>query len=317
MPRLARSIKKTPEKPLKCFVCLKCNETKTEKEFYKSAFTVTPYCKECLLKMCIAPSGEFSIQSTKECLHLINRPYYYTKLLSLDEDKTMPVVTKVQKYFHWLALGNRLNQTWEHSQDENYADPLIEAQKNEAFPEKRSREDEKIKRWNTKSKSKIQWLEEEYDEWIKTSPIPVTTKGQKELIEQMCLTKWQISLLQKEGKDVPTKLYDTYQKLMTNAGLQPTQDSTSENEQITFGTLIRSIENERPILPLNNGIDHFDRLQIWIVGQLAKMQGITGSIVDDYDKILKEYNISDIEEQFVDNVDQQNEDDEGEEDLVE
>ena len=92
--------------------------------------------------------------------------------------------------------------------------------------------------------------ESEYDEWCKSYAI--TTKGQTELVKQICLLKWQMTQYQIAGEDIPDKLYKSFSQLLGDAGLKPIQESDggTESGKFSWGLLIKMIEENEPILPL-------------------------------------------------------------------
>jgi len=78
---------------------------------------------------------------------------------------------------------------------------------------------------------------------------------------------------------------------MTDANMKPVQATGAEaNDQITFGTLIKKWENEKPI-PSHLDDEMKKYIDTYMVGHLAKMEGFNNDLVNKYNESLKEYTI--------------------------
>lgn len=289
--------------PIMC-TCLSCQKHLNEKNFYKLGLdgSIAPYCKECLIRMTLNSNGIFDEALLKRAMQLVNKPFYYNKFMDIKSDVTLDEVQKAQKYFHFVSLKDQWKKTYSDSQDANYVDPIQKAKANAdkiEIPSAICTDMELIKKWNITDQQKINWLESEYDEWCKSYAI--TTKGQTELVKQICLLKWQMTQYQIAGEDIPDKLYKSFSQLLGDAGLKPIQESDggTESGKFSWGLLIKMIEENEPILPLTEP-DCFDELQLKIVGQLAKMEGFHNSITEKYDRYLDEYSVKEIEDLFED-----------------
>ncbi|MEG2079892.1 hypothetical protein, partial [Chryseobacterium sp.] len=156
--------------------------------------------------------------------------------------------------------------------------------------------DELKKKWNTDNYEDVCFLEDEYDEWA--SNREVDDKAISDLVKEICYTKMELNAARydKDNKLIGEKT-KILQDLMGSANLKPVQDiGNASNDQVTFGTLIKKLENEEPI-PEWETPDWVDELRIWTVGQLARMEGLKDSIVTDYVNKLEEYTISESEDE--------------------
>ena len=93
------------------------------------------------------------------------------------------------------------------------------------------------------------------------------------------------------GRDVG-KLIKTRSDLMNDANLKPVQSTGADkNEKLSLGVFIRKWENEKPVKK-----DLDDEMKTYIdtfmVGHLAKMQGLKNEATDKYDKAIEEHTIS-------------------------
>lgn len=303
----AAPVIKTPKEPKETYRCIKCQKDLAASKFY--TFTpdgrITPYCKECLIRMCLNTKGEFDYSLLKEAMQLVNKPVLYSKFIELKSDKDLTEVEKAQRYFHFLTLKINQNLTWLDSKDETYIDSIqvakIKAGVEEA-PAALCVDDELTYKWHTSDKEKISWLEREFKEWA-TSYV-VEGKAQRELVQQICLLKWDIASYQRRGLEVPDSLYKNLSKLLGDAGLKPIQET--ENGADTgqsFGMMIKMIEENEPILPLTTP-DWFDELQLTITGQIAKMMGLHNSVTQKYEEYLSGYSVKEIEALFNDTEDE-------------
>lgn len=111
------------------------------------------------------------------------------------------------------------------------------------------------------------------------------------LMRDICFINLEIEKVRQTGKGDVTKLIETRSKLMTDANMKPVQATGAEaNDQITFGTLIKKWENEKPI-PSHLDDEMKKYIDTYMVGHLAKMEGLNNDLVNKYNESLKEYTI--------------------------
>lgn len=286
--------------------CKNCKKNQPERNYYKigGEGTVIPYCKECLISMCINGNGLFDETAVNKTMQLINKPFYYNEFMKLKGNEQFTERQKAQNYFHFISVKNRQDLTYAHSEDATDDNSLAKVAQNTAkgeLPSSFCVDQNLIRKWNIVDKDKIKWLEEEYAEWANSYAI--TTKGQTELVKQICLVKWQITQYQIAGTEVPDRLYKSLSQLLGDAGLKPIQetDGAADSGKFSWGLLIKMIEENEPILPLTKP-DYFDELNLKITGQLAKMEGFHNSVTERYDKYLDKYSVHEIEDLFEENT---------------
>jgi hypothetical protein len=116
--------------------------------------------------------------------------------------------------------------------------------------------------------------------------------GMEMLMRDICFINLDIEKnRQGISKNDVDKLMKTRGTLMNDAKMKPIQASGAEaNEQVSFGTLIKKLENERPI-PQKLGDEMKKYIDTFMSGHLAKMLGLNCDLVDKYEESLKEYTI--------------------------
>lgn len=292
---MAKSIVKKTNIPTQEYTCIKCKQIKKENKFYKCEDgLIVPYCKDCVKDMALDKNGLFSRESVKECCKVINKPFYYKKF---DEIELKPIeeYDKINQFFKFslrqrgktFADSDILNVDYDYDNSNLIIDEL---DSDKAQKIKKLNKKQLVRKWGTEVPDDIAFLEEEFSDW-KNSGAPVDTKSSRELVEQICLNK--LTLRKKQKLDQPVeKELKALQELMGNANLKPMQEAINQSDEgICMGAFIKHIEKERPILPLEEP-DWADELGTWIVGQLLKMENMSGEACEKYDKILEEYSIN-------------------------
>jgi len=140
-----------------------------------------------------------------------------------------------------------------------------------------------------------EYLDEEMFK-IKTS-FECPDYGMEMLMKDICFLNLDIERVRQgiEKGDI-SKLIETRSKLMNDAKMKPIQATGAEsNDQITFGMLIKKLENDRPTdEPLEEwkDPDKFEKWQKVFVGHLADMNDIENDAVKEYREIIKPYTVS-------------------------
>ena len=121
--------------------------------------------------------------------------------------------------------------------------------------------------------------------------------GMEMLMRDICFLNLNIEKVRQNTTNGDmAKLIDSRSKLMNDAKMKPIQASGAEaNDQITFGTLIRKLENERPTeTPLDEwkDPDNFNKWHKIFVGHLAAMNNISDTSVKEYKDSLLPYTVS-------------------------
>lgn len=153
---------------------------------------------------------------------------------------------------------------------------------------------EKSEKWGVTSKSDIEFLEQEYHEW--ETSYEIDSKAMVDSVKQLCLIELDIRKARaKNDVQALDKLLRIKSQILGDANLKPVQETgNAANEQVSIGMLIKKFEQEEPI-PEDTEPDWIDEMKIWIVGQLARMEGLQSDVTDDFNKELANYGI-DVEE---------------------
>ena len=113
------------------------------------------------------------------------------------------------------------------------------------------------------------------------------------IMKDICFLNLKIERL-RQGIDIKgdiNKLIDTRSKLMNDGNLKPVQSTGADrNEKLSLGVFIKKWENERPI---SKTLDDEKKRYIdtYMIGHLAKMEGLNNDMVRKYEESIKEYTI--------------------------
>lgn len=114
------------------------------------------------------------------------------------------------------------------------------------------------------------------------------------LMRDICFVNLSIERIRQGiDKGDVAKLIKTRSELMNDANMKPVQATGAEaNDQVTFSTLIKKWENEKPI-PVNLDDEMKQYIDTFMVGHLAKMEGLTNTeAVRKYEDAISEYTIN-------------------------
>lgn len=146
------------------------------------------------------------------------------------------------------------------------------------------------------SDEEYQYLENEYKSW--TTRHECQTKAQEELFKGLCIAQLMIRRAQQSGTSREyVDATKAFQDLLAAANLKPSQ--TNDNalvDQNTFGTLIKKIENERPIcepLPEWKDVDGIKRyIDTYFLGHMAKLVHVKNDCADMYEAEMAKYTVT-------------------------
>lgn len=154
-----------------------------------------------------------------------------------------------------------------------------------------------LKHWG---KGKENWeydfLEEEIYK-IKSS-FECPDYGMEMIMKDISFINLDIEKIRQNGKDTKgdiNKLIETRSKLMNDAKMKPIQATGAEaNDQITFGMLVKKLENDRPTdEPLDEwkDPDNFEKWHKIFAGHLAEMNELDNDTVKEYKEIIKPFTV--------------------------
>lgn len=283
-------------------VCVCCGSNK-QTDFYVSNnddykyFKKIPWCKNCIDSFYLDYFTTYD-DNQKAVYYLcrkINIPFSFAAFEGAKRNSEKKGWKIYQSYIKQInSLGNVNNHgvCFDDTKDN------IEATFVKDFIDENNFEatDEMIKYWG---KSRDSWEYEYLDEEmfkIKTS-FECPDYGMEMLMKDICFINLDIEKSRQgiEKSDV-TKLIDARSKLMNDAKMKPIQATGAEsNDQITFGTLIKKLENDKPTdEPLDEwkDPDNFKKWHTIFVGHLADMNDIENDVVRDYKEIIKPYTVT-------------------------
>ncbi|MCK9319237.1 hypothetical protein [Methanoculleus sp.] len=117
--------------------------------------------------------------------------------------------------------------------------------------------------------------------------------GMEMIMKDICFINLDIERI-RQGieKGEITKLIESRSKLMNDGNLKPVQATGADkNEKMSLGVFIKKWENERPITKtLDDEMKRY--IDTFMVGHLAKMEGLNNETVRKYEEAIQEYTIN-------------------------
>lgn len=261
-------------KDIDVLVCKDCGKLFDEDEFYDlGEGNFLPICKDCC---------ETNILDDFDNLNI----YKFNEFLKkLDKIFKMDLVDKVAKegmpYFeNYIKLLKDKGLVKKKFKESDSIDTAFD------IPGK----DELIEKWGITNNDDLDFLEKEYHEW--ETSYEIDSKAMVDSVKQLCLVELDIrKARQKSDVQSLDKLLRIKSQILGDANLKPVQETgNAANEQVSIGMLIKKFEQEEPI-PEDTAPDWIDEMKVWIVGQLARMEGLQSEVSDDFNKELNKYGI--------------------------
>jgi hypothetical protein len=277
------------------FKCIGCGHDKLiKKDYYKSydktnTLGIIPYCKDCLRDMSINKNGDIDIVKLKAMLKKIDRPFlvdYWEKSIESKGD-TFGI------FFKNLSLKQNRELTWKDSIFNRSNNMIIN--NNEDIIYNEENDEDKIKElkkiWGQGYEvNEYESLQNFYDEFV--AEYESDSPAQRLNFKNAAKTQFQADKALANGKiNEYNQLMKTLSSILGDSNVKPVQATGAEaNDQITFGTLLKKYEDTRPVEEeiedeMKKYIDTF------MVGHLAKMEGLNNEMVDKYNEALEEFTI--------------------------
>lgn len=279
--------------------CTRCGEVKkvNSSNFYKSYSEIyrstyenrMTICKSCLLE--IADKFKEKFNSEARGLYEICKllDVYYEKALfesakaQADKKNSNPYQIYFQKS---LSMPQYKGKTF------------IDSEMFDSALDKEERAEEigrdVVEYWGDGfTQSDYEFLEREYENLV--SRYECDSYVQEMLFKEIAFQTLDIRQKRQRGSDVSKEL-KTLQDLLGSANVKPAQENASmSSEQVTFGTLIKKYENEKPIPePLPSWMDS-DWIKKYVTvhffGNLCKMMGKPNPYIDEYKKEMDKYTV--------------------------
>lgn len=148
------------------------------------------------------------------------------------------------------------------------------------------------------SNSDYEYLQTEFSKM--TDRYECDSYAQETLFQDIAFQRLDIRKKRQSGSSVDKEL-KTLQDLLGSANIKPAQENASmASEQVTFGTLIKKYENEKPIpepLPEWMTSDWIKKyVCVWFFGNLCRMMGKPNTFQDEYDEEVGKYTVKTDEE---------------------
>ena len=293
----AKSTKKDAEQ-----LCTCCGQTKkvTSDYFYKSYSILyksnidnrMTICKDCVLELVEQFKTRFNseIRALYEMCKLLDI-YYESNLYNSalkQTEKSKKSSNPYQIYFQKaLSLPQYKNKTFIDSElfDKKSDDESISEDVGRDI----------VDFWgNGLSQSDYDFLEKEYHSL--TTRYECDSYSQEVLFQEIANQRLDIKKKRQNGSSVDKEL-KTLQDLLGSANIKPVQESNAlASEQVTFGTLIKKYENEKPIPePLGEwkDADWIKKYVLtWFLGHFSKMMGAKNQYSEMYEDEINKYTVS-------------------------
>lgn len=139
-----------------------------------------------------------------------------------------------------------------------------------------------------------EWLCEQEEDW--RARVECKTKAQEELIRMICMAQLNAQKAQQGGGKV-NEAMKAFQDLLASCNLQPRQNPNDDfADQETFGTLIKTYENERPIGqadPEWEDVDGIKRyVDTWFLGHLCNLVHVTNDNEEKYREEIDKFTVT-------------------------
>lgn len=295
------------KKEKKKLTCYCCGKEKKDIDFYmtKSFSYKTigrlPVCKDCVGK--IYEKYFVMHNDTKLAIYYMCRNLdicfslsCYNAVISQTDNskKTEPWKLYMQK-LNSLGGKNGAGDDFDSSDDISSID-----EKKRAMNENEEDNDmDSIIFWGEGySNADYNYLNSEYSKMIER--YECDSYAQETLFQDIAFQRLDIRKKRQMGQSVDKEL-KTLQDLLGSANIKPNQESASmANEQLTFGTLIKKYENEKPIpeaLPEWMTADWIRKyVCVWFFGNLCRMMGKPNPYMDEYKEEIDKYTVKTCED---------------------
>lgn len=281
--------------------CNCCGKDKRLADYYASTSHFNKHtgksniCKQCVWDY-VEPenNNSYSMIKVKDVLRVMDKPFLFDLWESSIAEATnsKQASSYFRTYMKNVALPNYTLFTWEDSNhelenkkcSEKYFDTIDDFEVTTDiidFWGKGFEEDDYSFLENDKKKLEASFECPDY--------------GMEMIMKDISFINLEINKLRQDKKGnnqkTITNLIETRSKLMNDANMKPIQSTGAEsNDQVTFGTLIRKWENERPVpKPIDDEMKEY--IDTFMIGHLAKMQGLNNEATKKYDEALSEYTV--------------------------
>jgi hypothetical protein len=274
-------------------ICTCCGSPRKLDDFYASsspfhkAINKMHVCKQCIWDY--AEQNKESLDHIKSILRMLDRPFLRELWASSIQEIEKSNKDLFKTYFKNLAMPQYRELTWDDSEFGEKNDNNVLLNDDEEI-------DENVMRHWGKGYSNWEYLFLEDERYKIMTSFECPDYGMEMIMKDICFINLDIEKLRQEKKEnsgkTITNLIKTRSDLMNDANMKPIQSTGAEgNDQIAFGTLIKKWENERPVpKPLEDEMKEY--IDTYMVGHLAKMEGLNNELTEKYDNALSKYTIN-------------------------
>ena len=265
--------------------CKKNNGVLDEKDFYSTTNEELfhnkklPICKHCLKKYVYDSDKKINLDKFKNILQIYDIPFYEKEWnASLNSSKEV--------------LGSYMRMVYLNYKDKHWKDGDINSVQPVNIEE--FEDVDLVAFWGEGyTEDEYRFLTNEYENL--TTRYECDSYSQEILFQDIAFQRLAIRKKRQSGGSVDKEL-KTLQDLLGSANIKPAQENESmASEQVTFGTLIKKFENEKPIPPplpewmSANWIKKY--VCVWFFGNLCEMMGKSNPFKDEYDEEISKYTV--------------------------
>ncbi|MGG1664520.1 hypothetical protein [Brevibacillus sp. NRS-1366] len=279
--------------------CLKCKTQKAPSSFYVNTHPLfaedmlqIPVCKNCIQKFINESEDEKEyFNRVVLVLSFLNKPFLsneWTNVKQLWEKYIPPISSLPQHKKSQFKDSTFLQLTESSAAIEDVEDEHMEFDMDVDIQELHQY-------WGRSySKEDYEFLEEEKMKLMSSFECP--DYGMEMIMRDICFINLDIEKIRGEqranGSTEISKLIKIRSDLMNDAKMKPIQATGAEaNDQLSFGVLIKKWENDKPV-PKALDDEMKTYIDTYMVGHLAKMEGLNNELTDKYDKALSDFTIN-------------------------
>ncbi|GAA4880551.1 hypothetical protein GCM10023310_70950 [Paenibacillus vulneris] len=286
------SFKKTDDKDLK-IECQRCGKFKapTPSNYYVNGHPLFNWekfkvCKDCTNNYIGEKGSTGYLHRVYSMLALLDKPFLTDLWKQRDEEwqRYIPTLSSMNQYKGLTFKDSIFVSSNNHNYNDQVDDTII----------KESDLLELTRYWGRGySNEDYLYLEEEKFKLMSSFECP--DYGMEMIMRDICFINLEIEKIRQEqkgngGKEI-SNLIKTRSDLMNDAKMKPIQATGADaNDQISFGVLIKKWENEKPI-PQGLDDEMKSYIDTFMIGHLAKMEGLNNEMTEKYDKAMSAYTI--------------------------
>lgn len=288
----------------KKIICTCCGKNQTLNSFYQSQsflykyYKVLPICKSCIDDIYNNYKKQFKedILVIYNLCRLFDMPFSESAFIGAVQHSEKTNWKLYQSYFKQINSFNDANNYGSCFNDgENlYTSNNISGDSNKNIDYFKITP-EIISFWGSGfTNEEYEYLEKFYTEFVNN--YECDSPAQVLLFKNAAKTQLNADkALANNNINLYDKLMKTLSTILGDSNIKPVQETgANATDQVTFGTLVKKWENEKPIpnpLPDWKEKDILEYVKIWILGHLSKMLNLNNPFVREYEKEIDKYKV--------------------------